>query len=431
MNSKELLILITTTTFLTILSWWYYKRKTNAKVALYIFLIYLVSSIMSIVYVNQPYAERYLDGGSRWWPICYWMILFLITCIPLFQYDKANIKTIECNYKFLNIVCKVGFFISIIPFFEQLTMAGSTYGGDFADAALDLHDTGGMLDEMSFIGRNLLRLNMAVYDLTFIILLILLLQKRKNKFSIFCCVIILLTRNLTGLITGHRSSFIEVMEKLILIVFIAAPLVDKIRRRRIIKIVGITFASIFGFLVLITLGRQLAYTAQGHDDMTMIAFVSRYMGEHFLLFNEYMPELRNNTNGLYTCWYFFDLLGFNPPELNHDYMYGFLQTYTGIQQNVFYSYIGNFVMDFGWEITFILLTVLSFIFTFLTRVRNGNIKVSTLFAFVFWASILTQGTVSFPYCGSHGNLLLYAFIVYIVLLVTEAIHKNNIITIQN
>ena len=55
MNDKELFILVTTTVFLFIISYLYYKKKTRFKIGLYILLVYTLSSIMSIVYVFQPY----------------------------------------------------------------------------------------------------------------------------------------------------------------------------------------------------------------------------------------------------------------------------------------------------------------------------------------------------------------------------------------
>ena len=62
MNDRELIILVSTTVFLFLISYLYYKKKTRFKIGLYILLVYTLSSIMSIVYVFQPYSWSYLNG---------------------------------------------------------------------------------------------------------------------------------------------------------------------------------------------------------------------------------------------------------------------------------------------------------------------------------------------------------------------------------
>ena len=338
MNDKELKILIVTTIFFFITSYIYYRKNTSFKIGLYILLVYTLSSVMSIVYVFQPYSWAYLNGQSTWWPIIYWVVLFLITCIPIFNFDNTKITKIDYDIGFLYTICKIGFIISIIPFCEQLLHAHSLFlgesGDDIAQVAFSLHDENDGLEGISFLSRNLLRVNIAIYDLSFVMLIIFFLQSKKNKFAIFCILFIIVTRNLTGIISGHRSSFIEVMQKLILITLITFPLVDKVKKKQILQIITISFGIFLGFFLLITIGRSLVYSER-NSDFTFIAFLSRYMGEQFLLFNEYLPIMRETTNGEITCWYFMDILGLNPNELTHDYYYSTLTRLQGIPQNVF------------------------------------------------------------------------------------------------
>lgn len=416
MNDKELLILVTTAVFLVLISYLYYKKKTRFKLGLYILLVYTLSSIMSIVYVFQPYSWSYLNGKSQWWPIIYWMFIFFLTCIPIFNFDKSKVTHIEYDNNFLVTICKFGFFISIIPFFEQLFSASHLLlgGNDLAQMALSLHDDNDGMENLSLLSQLLLKVNIAIYDLSFLMLLVFFLQNKKNNFALFCIIFIIATRNLTGLIAGHRSSFIEVLQKLILITLIALPLVDKIKRTKILKIVSISFAVFLGFFLIITIGRSLAYNERD-SEFTLIAFLSRYMGEQFLLFNEYLPSMKETIGGEITCWYFLDILGLNPHELSRDYYYITLTRLQGIQQNVFYSYIGNFVQDFGFIITAVILPFISMVFAKLTKVRGNKIPLSTLYIFVFYTSIILQGVTSFCYNGTHGKFIIFSFIIYLIL----------------
>ena len=418
MNSNELLIQATTFIILLTITLLYYKQARNFKVGAYVIAIYALSAIMGIVYMFQPYAWYYLNGQSTWWPIIYWMILFFITCIPIFEFDKKRIDTIEYDPKLIYRIAVFGFVISIIPFLEQAFLARSLF--DSVTVALDLHDEEGGMDKLSSISRFLLRINISLYDLSFVILLLLLLEKKKRKFPLFCVVFIIITRNLTGVITGHRSSFIEVMQKLILVALIAYPLQTKENKKKMIKLISYSFALFFGFFLLITIGRSIAYEEK-NSEFTLLAFLSRYMGEPLLLFNEYLPLMKANSDGQLTCNFFLDILGLTSNELDHAYMYGSLQRTTGIPQNVFYSYIGDFVMDFGFVAAFIILTGISLFFWKLTRFKNGKIALSTLFIFVMYTSILMGGITSWKYNGSHGKFLLFSFFVYFLL----KIHENK------
>lgn len=139
------------------------------------------------------------------------------------------------------------------------------------------------------------------------------------------------------------------------------------------------------------------------------------MGEQFLLFNEYLPSMKETIGGEITCWYFLDILGLNPHELSRDYYYITLTRLQGIQQNVFYSYIGNFVQDFGFIITAVILPFISMVFAKLTKVRGNKIPLSTLYIFVFYTSIILQGVTSFCYNGTHGKFIIFSFIIYLIL----------------
>lgn len=124
---------------------------------------------MSIVYVFQPYSWSYLNGKSQWWPIIYWMFIFFLTCIPIFNFDKSKVTHIEYDNNFLVTICKFGFFISIIPFFEQLFSASHLLlgGNDLAQMALSLHDDNDGMENLSLLSQLLLKVNIAIYDLSF------------------------------------------------------------------------------------------------------------------------------------------------------------------------------------------------------------------------------------------------------------------------
>lgn len=418
--NAELILLFLTTAILAILAFAFYKRDTRYKTSFYATCIYGFSSIMSIVFYFQPLAHTngQFNGELSIPPLIYWITIYIITLIPLLQFDGSNIRDFKYNPKILNKIAFFGFVVSIAPFFEQIMIAPELMGGgaveDLGESMGDLHDNA-TLDNLSFLGRNGLRLNIAIYDLSFIILFLQFLRKKKNKMVIFFLFVIIVTRNLTGIIAGHRSAAIEVVMKIILISLIAYPLIDDVQKKAIRKFMGWTFGVVGVVFVIITVGRQMLYSAIKSSDFTMAYYLSWYAGEGLINFNQFLPIMKNTADGQLTCWYFLDLLGQNPPKLTYEYMYGKMTSLQGIPQNIFYTYIGNFVQDFGFLTTAFLLPIISLLFKGATKVRGAVMPISTLYLFIFYTSIILQGVTSYCYCGDHGKFVIWNILIFVLL----------------
>ena len=418
------LILIFTSILLGGIGFTYYKRETHFKTALYAISLYTFSSIMSIVFYFQPLTQsnNQLNGNITLWPVLYWTSLFLISLMPLFQFDNSKIVKFTYKSNLLDKIVILGIIVSIIPFLEQLLLIPEILGGGNLDALgenmVDLHDESS-LENMSVLGRNGLRFNVAIYDLSFIILFIQFLKEKKNKLIIFGLFFIIITRNLTGIIAGHRSAAIEVIMKVLLVAIIAYPLIGS-KEKKVIKNFMIWSFSIVGAVfMVITIGRQMLYSVTKSEDFTMTYFLSWYAGEGLINFNQFLPLMKNTTNGEYTCWTLLQLLGESPHELDYDYMYGKLTRIQGIPQNIFYTYIGNFVQDFGFFFAAIIISISSSAVRAITKVRGSVMKISTLFFIFSWASIILRGVTSFCYNGSNGKFAILTIIIYFFLRVTK------------
>ena len=414
MNS-ELSVLVTTSIVLTIVTVILYIKRSKFKLAAYAYSLYTFSSYMSITYYFQPLAK--LNGNITWPPMLYWIVIFAITLIPLYWFDKSNITGFKYDIKTLDKIALFGFIVSIWPFFEQLLMIPSLLGGfgsDLGEIMVDLHDEGN-IENMTFVGRNLLRINIAIYDLSFIILLIQFIENKKSQKTLFFILIIILTRNLTGLISGHRSAAIEVVMKLILIVLIASPLIKKEQQKVLKKYVVIVFSFIGILFLIITLGRQMQYSTAHGDDFTLFYFLSWYAGEGLVNFNQYLTLMKETMGGEYTSSIFLKILGQNPHIIDREYLYGHMTYFQGIPQNIFYTFIGNFVMDYGFKWAALVLILLSLLFRNAIIQKTKIMPISNLFLLIFYSSIIIQGVTSFCYNGEHGKFIIWSLFIYIYL----------------
>lgn len=414
--SQEITVLITTTVLLLLLGYFYYMLKTKFKIALFAILLFCFSSLMSIVYYFQPLSN--LNGNISWWPLFYWLTIFIITLAPLIQFDRSNICKVSYKLDTLNNIVTIGFYLSIIPFIEQFAqipmLLSEMNSGGLGDVMVAAHDTGS-LENLSFISRNLLRVNIAIYDLCFLILLLYFLEPRKNKKMIFYIIIILLTRNLTGLIAGHRAAALELIFKMFVVALIATPLVGVKARKMMWKSIAWVFTGTFFIFAIITIGRAALYGETKGEDFTLLYFLSWYAGEGLVNFNQFLPLMRHTTDGEICFWTILDLLGKQPHELTYEYFYGPLVKLQGIPQNIFYTYIGNFVQDLGFFWGAVWLVFMSTFMTIFTKVKGNIVPLSKLFMIVFYANIIVRGVTSYCYDGEHGKFIFLTFILYFYL----------------
>ncbi|WP_281514881.1 O-antigen polymerase [Phocaeicola sartorii] len=412
MNS-ELIILSASTLLLVVFCFWSYRQANMFRTTFAVLGVYSLSSVASIVYYCQPYSAFLLNGRISWLPFIYWIVLFMICLIPLIQFDKLHVGNVK-SLTTLDWIAKFGFWISIIPLIEQLFIGYRLlFGTGGLEEAIMAAYEDATLDQLSIISRNLLRINIGLYDLSFLILLTYFIRPVKNKSLLIYSLTIIMTRNVTGLMMASRGAMVNMGLRMILVYVISFPFLTVETKKLINKcmlICAVVFGAIF---VSISIGRQVSYSENVNEGFTMTYFISRYMGEGLINFNQYLPLMKETTGGEICFWSIMDYLGGEPHELTKDYFYGELSSKQNIPQNVFYTFIGNFVQDLNFIGAFIWLSFISIVFKIVTKVKGPTITLSTLFAFLFYATMMLNGVISFQYAGSHGKFVIWNIFIYI------------------
>ena len=414
MDSQVLLLSITALVFILI-TWFTYRMYKQFQVSTYVWGVYTLCSVMSIVYYFQPMSVFYLYGNVTVLPTIYWLLCMFILMRPIYKFDKSRIVGINYDLAFLRKIAIFGLIISIYPLMEQILLIPKLWaaqGGDFSDAVSSLHDENSIDDIMSGLGRNLLRVNIALYDLSFILLIVFFMQPKRDRLAIFSLLVILLTRNATSLLTGHRSSLVEVFLKLALVTIIAIPLLSQANKKFLLKSLSIVVICFFSAFAVITVGRVITHGAK-EEDFTLIYFLSRYMGESLIHFNEKLPLMHDVAGGR-LCFTPIAEIIYNE-DLTSKAFWDWLEQKQHVPQNIFYTVIGNFVQDFGFIATLIISIIVSSLMNGLIKVKNGIVSVSTLYIFVLYATILLNGITSWMYAGVHFKFLLFGIFVYFIL----------------
>lgn len=413
--NNELIVLIGSTILLMCFCIWSYRQGNMFKTTATVVGIYSLSSIASIVYYCQPYSALLLNGRISWLPFIYWMVLFMICLIPLIQFDKVHVDTVK-SLTALDGVAKFGFWISIIPLIEQVLIGYRLlFGTSGLEEAIMAAYEDATLDQLSVISRNLLRINIGLYDLSFLILFTYFIRPVKNRNILIYALVIIMTRNVTGLMMASRGAMVDMGLRMVLMYVISFPFLSIEAKKLINKCMLICIVIFGAIFASISIGRQVSYSENVNEGFTMTYFLSRYMGESLINFNQYLPLMKETTGGEICFWSVLDYLGFEPHELTKDYFYGVLSSKQNIPQNVFYTYIGNFVQDLGFIGAFIWLSFVAIFFKAITQIKGSAVSLSVLFAFSFYATMMLNGVISFQYAGSHGKFVIWNIFIYIFL----------------
>lgn len=351
-------------------------------------------------------------------PFIYLFLMLVIALRPIKQYEES--KVCECRGVDSRIMYAV-FFVFIIASIIVLPIAlsnlqeGITVMFASEDGAAELYKE---MHENAELGANakggIVGLCKIIRYLLFEIAVFfffyyLVLSSKKNKalvsFLLFCFIVDVII----SLADGNRtrstmSMFTVLITMLIFYRFMKESL------RKIVKIIGVIFVSIFLFFTLaVTISRSL--TREGGT----VEGIIEYVGQANLYFNEYALKQDGLRYGDRTCNYFKNMLGFdNVPKSIRQIRY----KYPGLKLNDhnFSTFVGDFVIDFGPIVTTISFIIFSFIFCRITKSRQGIIRLDQLLFVQLSADICMHGGMYLFYYSFSGNYILLMYVIFAIIL---------------
>lgn len=396
-----------------------YKRNKYCKTSLGLLALgmYLISTFFSLIYYCNPLYIEYNELSIS--PYIYWIISFLIICYPLFVFDKMDINIISYNISFFNAIGIFALVISIEPFIEILPHISELFSvPDASDLVRELHDADERGIRLSSIGGKCVHMLVYIYDLMFIAIYPLIKSPKRNRFALYGVFLLIIVRNLIALLAASRSFLLSTILRFVILLLIFYPHLS-LREKKVIKKVSLYLGTFFFCIfVFLTIMRQQSHQSS-IDDFTLLYFVSRYAGEGTLNFSQNIPHIKNYIGGDYCFAAEKAIMGMDTHELSRNYLSGTLTNRTGITQNIFYTFIGFFVMDIGLLGSFSFFLFISIIMIILIRRSNQRISIGIMFLLFIYASIIVDGTCIYRYCGGNSLFLLVDIVLAIFIVLNE------------
>ena len=410
------LVSLTVLSFCLVVSTWKLYKREGFKLCVLFCLLYAGSSILSIVfyYINS-YLPFYVYDSIGLIPYIYWLGLFAITLYPVYKYEKYSPISLKYDLNIIHLFCALGLLVSIIPFLELLPEAVALFSGgadNVSDAITEMHDENEKEEKLSLIGSLLMRGVWAFYDISFIMILPLIKEKKKNIIAILGVVMVILTKNMETISTVSRTGLFNLALHAIVCFILFLPFLSAKEKKRVKRFGVIAVGFVAAIFLVITLARGATYQEKSSSgEYTSTVFVVRYGGEGFCNFGNFAFQAKQPMGGIYTLYVPQKLLGKEPPFVDRDYLYNVAESKQGIPQNVFYTYIGYFVLDLGPLWGAILLIAISLLAGSVCVVKGGMLNIATLFLFSVYLKILEFGPIGYVYVNKNSEyILLYLFI---------------------
>lgn len=366
-------------------------HKREYRKFIYIIFIWTLSSIASIIYY---FAVPYNFTEIRIIPYIFLILCLLISFYPFYTRDDS-IKQISIgNEKLFNkMIIAIGI-ISILPFFENLIHIISTYGATNTDTIADVYEEkmSGDFNRSQFInwfslpGRICNSINLKFQYCSLFLLFTYLCLSNKKKVYIILLSLCALNPVLYQLGMSGRSTLVFLFLRSILLFFIFRCFLSTNIKRLVIKYGTIILTSSILLLSVITLARY--NNNAGANSISLLAWISLYVGEGSLNFNNAMWDTNTFTEGDNCFSFFKSILGL---DTFTDYLErrAYWGSRTGVDPVRFYTFVGDIFSDISF---FVLPLLILIVYYFRKKTASKNrVSLFTMYLYYTWGYICISG----------------------------------------
>jgi len=384
------------------------KKKKYFGASSFVLASFLVYSIISFVWYN---SISYSKPKLTLFPFVYLYVALIIACMPILKYNEKKIshfvhpsKHFVYGFVLIYVICALVQIPGIIGNMSNGITALLVNSDMGAEMYNELNKSStralGGISNIFAIFYN----SFSDVSIIFFFYFWAFYPKMKKIILLlsFCLVVQILGSISMG---GRTETTMKILSVIVAFVTMRHFLSEK--QRRLSYICGAIF---IGFVVLLFASLTISRFSERSEGIEGGTFY--YVGQGNLNFNTHVLSETHVRNGDRTANTFKYLLGFDVPNgiQATRLKYGYMK----IDDSIFSTFVGDFVLDYGPIITIILFVLFSTLFCHITRIRSGKIYMHQLIALYFCMCVVTQGGFYlFNYSFSRNLTILAFFILYI------------------
>ncbi len=391
------------------------KHTTYFGPCLFVILTYVVYSVLSFLLYQTDERSRY--GQLSFFPLAYLFIMLIIALCPGIKYERSEISRIQkpsmiILYSFFIVygICTIATLPSAISdvrsglflILNNADAGAQIYKEARQNAVSSDGSISGILGFFTII-HNLFR-DISIFALFYY----LSLKERIRSISIYL-IVVLVVDILISIARGGRTTFMMIIFSIAIAYFIFKEYWPDKQRKIVKKIIPVAMVLLLIPFMALTSSRFGNNTGNN----AAINSIINYAGMANLNFDTFVFDSNGIRYGDRTANEFKRMLGFDVPAGIRETRIKYSNM--SISDAKFYTFVGDFVLDYGPIVTAILFCVFSAIICYMSRTRDGSIPFHKLLLVYFSLCVCSQGGMYLFYYSFIYNLVILAFLLmYIV-----------------
>ena len=399
----------------TCLLYWI-RRKGIYNVGVFIFLIYAMISIDSCHLFLNPETNSYYERYLFILPFLYLFVVIFILLKPLLKIEYSEITEIKLpSLKVINPICVfiiISTIYQLIIGWEDINRGFSLMLVDSSNA-IDLyidHTEAGMT-KRSFSGSmNILgAISSTGLNFSMLFFFLYLLYPNTNKKILLGMILAVFLIPVMSAASGSREKVITSLLMFILMYLFLRPFISVKKRKVIFEVSFSSFVFLLSFFIIVSFAR-----ARGDIEKILYDF-EQYFAMSFLKFDQkcfYVDGTREGNLVSPLLNVIFGGQTYSQEALRAKY------STMGIDNSVFYTFVGDFTLDYGPILAFVILLSFAFFCRRLYKIKIWSVGQIVL-GFILLK--LLSGFYLHQFPGIGGNLFL------VELFVLYYLFSNNVI----
>ena len=392
---------------------YFWKKERSFSANILILLTYLGYSVVSLVYYHKSFPY---NQGLHLYPFLFQFLMIMIALRPVSKYcGYGEMKILEPNKDVLKFFLFVWSLCALYTFFRALPEVNNGIYRILTDvyAGQEIYDDT-MLGADN-IGNGTSIANLPVVfsnvfaDVALLLIFYYFSRFKYTKVQAVLLIIAMLGPFLHSIAVSQRGPAIDRLYSIAVSYMLLRPFFDS-RIRRVARI-GAVVIGVFLFFAMASI--TLSRFGQQDED-SAVESVYSYVGMENLNFNKYAFDNNGLRYGDRTAPMFKRMIGF--PNVPHNFMerrakYPHLK----IDDGVFIGFVGDFLLDYGPIVSFVLFILFSFIFCNSTIPKNRGIEFHQLILVQFAACVCMCGGMKLFSFADLGNLKIIAVLLSFLL----------------
>ena len=407
----------------------YQRKKKTIDVGTFLYALFTFSALGSVWYYGHDNVDLYYPDIT-FIPYLYLWAMVNLCLYPMSKVNFQKIKGIDDKgiAVFLNLLSIYLIVFSILPFISLITKF-SVYNL-IGDALGELYETN--IDKSEYYFSGISKISFAFIrrfgDIAVILLFYQITKKRKNKWIIAGLLLSNIFFFIFSLASGSRGGMLATLFVFVSLGLLLKNVFDESLFIKLKKTAIILVALIGIMISLISISRFNYSISESSSTATLDRWISQYIGEGMIRFNEDLWHIDRTMNGSQNFYYLKVLLGNGSLNSYQSEM----TKYEGLLDapvTVFYTFIGDFYLDFGLIGTFLFVLLFLFIFSKLLSCKRGLISISQLILLSICFHMLSFGFAANLYRTVYIQRdTMYLIILALVLFIIQQTSKANIKT---